>query len=307
MTSIPYKELNGSGDHMPCLGLGTWQLFDKEGQNQQCADVVARAIELGYRHIDSAWIYGNGRLVGQGIKDSGIQRSDLFLTSKIFRDHLAPDDVRKYCSIILEDFGTDYLDLLLIHWPNEGIPIKETLDAFKGLQTSGKIRNIGVSNFKIYHFEDAWNGGAWKAAQDLGIEIVTNQVECHPWLKQAYLKEYCKLRSMVFTAYSPLGGGKVLEDTTIAELASNGRTVAQVCLKYLLQEGLVIIPKASSEDRLKENMHSFGCELSTEEITNINAISVVERMIHGRPDYHSVEELNFERDTETLDRILRDI
>ena len=234
-----------SGDEIPAVGLGTWNL-----KGGKCRKVVKEAIKIGYRHIDTAEIYGNQRFIGQVVKD---KREEIFITSKVWIENLHYDDVLNACENSLKELKVEYIDLYLVHWPNRNVDIKETMLAMKKLLDDGLIRNIGVSNFTINHLKDALK---------IGVNIVANQVEFHPYLYQKELLNFCKKNNILVIAYSPLGRGNLLKDQKIAEVAEkHGKTPAQVCLRWLYEKGIASIPKASSPKRLKENIEIFDFKL----------------------------------------------
>ena len=245
------------GHPMPAFGLGTWAL-----RGSRCTTIVKRAIELGYKHIDTADMYGNHEAVGKALK--GFDRSTIFLTSKVQPRRLRYQDVIQDCNRSLRELGTEYLDLYLIHWPNERIPIQETLRAFNELVDAGKVRSIGVSNFTIRHLHDALQ------AED--HPLTNNQVRFHPYDYDQDLLEFCQRQHIVVTAYSPLGRGRILHNATIRDLASKyRRTAAQICLRWCLQKGTIVIPKTSSEARLKENMDLFDWKIAADDMTTLDA------------------------------------
>ena len=255
------------GSEIPTLGLGTWQLTGRK-----CREAVLAALELGYRHIDTAWVYDNQEEIGQAIKESKIAREKLFITSKVWRDNLHYLDVLEQFQETLEKLQTDYLDLYLIHWPHAHIPMRETFKALHELQQQGKIRNLGVSNFTIQHLEEA---------QKHSKKIAINQVEYHPYLNQEALLEYCNKNKIKVTAYSPLGRGKILNDKTLTSIAhQHNKSPAQVCLRWSLQKGMIVIPKASSEHHLKTNMEIFDFSLTEKEMQQINTIAANERLVN---------------------------
>ncbi|MDP6671118.1 MAG: aldo/keto reductase [archaeon] len=255
---IPFETLN-TGQKMPVLGLGTWLLT-----GQKCTQSVSQALELGYTHIDTAKAYENHREIASALEN--FDRKKIFITSKIWLTDLEPDAVGPACNQILKDLETDYLDLLLIHWPNKSVPVSETLGAMNDLAKQGKTKAIGVSNFTISHLKEALDSKAAK--------ISVNQVEFHPLLYQKGLLEFCKSKGISVTAYCPLGRQGDLRHRAIKEIAErNERTAAQVCLRWLVQKGLVVIPKASSESHLEENMQIFDWELSNEDVEAIDSIN----------------------------------
>jgi diketogulonate reductase-like aldo/keto reductase len=261
------KNLSGKSE-MPALGLGTWQLTGDE-----CVKSVKNAIQLGYRHIDTAEKYHNEARIGEAIK--GFQREKLFITSKVSAENLRHDDIIKSCGGSLERLGTDYLDLFLIHWPSRSIPIEESLEAFKELQDSEKIRSAGVSNFFIHHLEHAL-----PAAADIGLSLSVNQVEFHPLLFDKKLLNYCKKKGIILTAYSPLAREKALEDPLIKEIAEKyGKTPAQVVLNWELGKDVIVIPKAASPAHQEENMKIFDFKLDDKDDRRIDAIGEFERLV----------------------------
>jgi diketogulonate reductase-like aldo/keto reductase len=263
IVDIPVIRLK-SGNAIPVFGLGTWDLT-----GQQCIDAVKKALELGYNHIDTAEIYRNHKEVGKGIE--GYDRSRLFITSKIWRNEYQHEDVHKACDRALSDMGIDYLDLYLIHWPSSSVPVSETLLAMAELYDNGKIKSVGVSNFSIELLQEAIG---------VGIPISVNQVELHPHLYQKELLDYCKHKGIVVTAYSPLARGRLLNDEILRKMAEKyNKTTAQVSLKWLLQKGTVVIPKASSENHLKENMNIFEWQLDRSDIERIDNIGINKRVI----------------------------
>jgi diketogulonate reductase-like aldo/keto reductase len=254
-----------SGHRMPLLGLGTWQLSGDE-----CLNAVKKALNLGYTHIDTAEIYGNHREVGEAIK--GHDRSELFITSKVWRSDMTTDGMTNACEKALKEIGTEYLDLYLIHWPNDGIPIEETMKGFKKLVDDGKMRSIGVSNFDEKDTE-----GALKASE---VPVSVNQVEFHPYLYQRSLLEYCKKKDIVVTAYCPVARGHLTEDKLLTEIAKNhDKTPGQVSLRWLIQHGLVVIPK-STGPHLRENKGIFGWRLAEKEMDAIDSIKRHERIVN---------------------------
>lgn len=238
-----------NGSEMPIVGLGTWTLRGAKGERS-----VIDALEVGYRHIDTAESYGNQRAIGRGLRESDVPREKLFITSKVSREHLHYDDVLAACEQTLNDLGTDYLDLYLVHWPNRGIPMKETFRAFAKLQQAGKIREVGVSNFTIAHLQEAQEASP--------APISVNQVEYHPYLNQTDLLEYCQDHDVVLEAYSPLARGETLHDPMLDQLAEDqGRSVPQIVLRWMLDKGIVVIPRSSSREHLKGNLDLFDWDL----------------------------------------------
>jgi len=247
------------GNRIPSVGLGTWSL-----KGAECRRVVKMALKLGYRHIDTAEMYGNEADIGAAMKD--FDRSKIFVTSKVRGENLRYDDVIEACNRSLDALGTGYLDLYLIHWPVEEVPLEETLKAFRKLLDEGKIKSAGVSNFDKNLLETAL-----KMAD---FPITVNQVEFHPYKYRKNLLDFCKDSDVVVTAYSPLGVGKLLQDKVINEVAARyNMTAAQVCLRWSLQKGVVVIPKASSEAHLKENLDIFSWSLSEQDMKKLDSLT----------------------------------
>ena len=229
---------------MPALGFGTWELT-----GQTCVQAVEKALAVGYRHIDTALMYNNHKEVGQAVKNSAVQRKDLFITSKVPRDSLQRKSVISACNLALEELGCKYLDMYLIHWPNREVPIKETLGAMQELKEQGFVKAIGVSNFTIQHLKDALK---------TGIQFSNNQVEFHPTLYQKELQEFCSQNNIVLTAYSPLGRGEDLNLEGIQNLAEKySKSTAQIVLNWILKKGIAAIPKASNPEYIQDNFNAL--------------------------------------------------
>lgn len=260
---------------IPVLGFGTWQLTD-----QDCVEGVSHALKVGYRHIDTADAYGNHAQVGEAIAQSDVEREDIFLTTKVFRDTLSYDEVHESVKRFLDELQTDYIDLLLIHWPSKSVPVEETLKAMNELQESGVVKAIGVSNFTPHHIEDALA---------TGTEIVLNQVEAHPYFNQKELREFCASKNIAVTAYSPLGRGEVLNDELIKSLAEKyGATPAQVILNWVMARDMIAIPKSSNPERIEENFKSNELNLDEADLTAIDNLPQGERIVNpafGNFDY----------------------
>jgi diketogulonate reductase-like aldo/keto reductase len=255
-----------SGHGMPVLGLGTWNLTGK-----RCEEIVRKALELGYRHIDTAEIYGNEGEIGRAIE--GFGRSSLFITSKVWLTELGRDRLLRSCAASLKRLGTDYLDLYLVHWPNDKVPLSETMGAMAELVERGMVRSVGVSNFDVSRCKAAAGAST--------VPVSVNQVEFHPHLYQKDLLGFCREEGIVLTAYSPLARGDVLGDTVIGEIAGrHGKTPAQVSLRWLLQHGTVAIPKSGSETHLIENMGIFGWKLGPDDMKRIDEIGVFRRQVN---------------------------
>jgi 2,5-diketo-D-gluconate reductase B len=247
------------GHRIPALGLGTWAL-----RGDRCRVIVKRAIELGYTHIDTADAYGNHREVGKAIR--GFDRSTLFLVSKVRPSNLQYRSVLQDCHRFLRELNTTYLDLLLIHWPNDSIPIQDTLRAFNELVDTGCTRSIGVSNFSISQLQ--------AALRVEGQPITNNQVRFHLYEYDSELLAFCHAHKIAVTAYSPLGRARILDDPVLQDVADKyQRTPAQICLRWALQKGTVVIPKTSSEARLQENQDIFTWELTLPDMRYLDALT----------------------------------
>lgn len=266
MKPIPTRPLKPQGE-IPLMGFGTYPM-----KGDECRQAVETALECGYRHLDTADAYGNHDAVAEAVAASGVPREELFLTSKIMRDRLRHDEFLRAGDRILKELRTDYLDLLLIHWPNNEIPMEETLRAMARLLDEGKIRAAGVSNFTVKRLGRA-------LALDLA-PISVNQVEYHPFLNQKGLHRFCEENGVVVTAYSPLAQGKVAEDPTLQRIAERlGRTASQVTLRWLFQRGIVAIPKASSRKHAESNLGVLDFELSLDDFNAIDNLGRWERLI----------------------------
>ncbi|MFO7926634.1 MAG: aldo/keto reductase [Halobacteriota archaeon] len=257
---------------MPGLGLGTWQNDDPDA----CAESVRIAVEMGYRHVDTAQIYRNEGAVGRGLTEASVDRDDVFLATKVWINKLAYDDVIELTEESLERLGTDYLDLLYVHWPSGEYDPEETLSAFEQLRDDGLIERIGVSNFEPNHLEAA------QAAID--APIFANQVEMHPLLQQHELREFCADVGVELVAYSPLARGDVFEVDVLSDIAdANDVSEAQVSLAWLREKGVTTIPKATGSEHIRDNWASLSLELSGDEIERIDAIDTERRKIN--PDF----------------------
>ena len=251
---------------IPPLGFGTWQIT-----GPPCADAVADALDLGYRHIDTARMYGNEAEVGEGLRRAGIARDEVWITTKLGRDELREDRVPEALEDSLRRLGTDHVDLLLIHWPNDGVPLEETLGAMARARDEGKVRHLGVSNFPSDLVREA------AAIEDL----LTDQVEYHVYLGQEAVLDACREHGMLLTAYSPIAQGKVLDDPVLAEIGErHGATPAQVALRWLLDQSQVIaVPKAASHRNRVDNLRALEIELSQGDRERIAALPKDRRLI----------------------------
>lgn len=264
---IPKKKLN-DGNEIPMIGLGTWQM-DEEGS----LSAIPVALELGYRSIDTAYAYYNEKFIGQAIKS--FPRDELFLTSKLWREFHDLQKIEAVCDQSLKDLGTDYLDLYLIHWP-EKRNMGKILEKMHRIKEKGKIKSIGICNATITHLEELIKEQ---------IPVAVNQVEYHPLLNQDALLVFCVANNIVITAYSPIARGLVSNEGVLVEIGKKyKKSAVQVTLRWLIQKGIVAIPKAVSRAHLKENIDVFDFSLSDVEMGKIESINQNHRMIH--PDFN---------------------
>ena len=257
---------------MPVLGLGTWENDDPA----QCTESVANALDAGYRHVDTAQIYGNEAAVGEGIAKSDVDREDIFLASKVWIDELAPADVASSTRESLDKLGVDAVDLMYVHWPAGEYEPAETLPAFAELRDDGLIDRIGVSNFEPHHLDAATDA--------LGEAPFANQVEMHPLLRQEELREYADANGIELVAYSPLARGEILDDPAIVDIAEkHGVSAAQVSLAWLRETGVTAIPKATGTDHIRDNLASVDLELDDEDVAAIDELGRTDRQLN--PDF----------------------
>ncbi len=258
-TDTSARTVTVRGTAVPNLGLGTWQIT-----GEACVEAVEDALAIGYRHIDTARAYENEAEVGRGIARSGVDRSEIFLTTKIWIADFEPRALRAAAEDSLTKLGTSYVDLLLLHWPNPDMPVADSLQAMVELREDGLIRQLGVSNFPP---------GQLRRALELA-PVFTNQVEFHPFLRQPALHEVAEEHDLLLTAYAPLAHGKVPADPTLREIGeAHGKSPGQVALRWLLdQPRVVAIPKASSHGRRAENFDVFDFALSPAETARIDAL-----------------------------------
>ena len=264
---IPSIKLN-NGIAMPQLGLGTWNL-----QGKEALQAVTQALEQGYRHIDTAEAYYNEMEIGKAIKK--IPREELFITSKISPQDLDYYRVLAACEESLAKLETEYLDQYLLHWPQHHLPYMEIFKACKKLYDDGKIKSFGVSNATIHHLMDFL-----AITQKLKLPLSVNQVEFHPLLNQHELAQFCKNENITIVAYSPLARGQLTDNPLLKEIGkAHNKNANQVALRWLVQQGFVVIPKASSIKHLNENMQIFDFVLTDEELKKINALNMFESLV----------------------------
>ena len=265
------RKLN-NGVEIPMFGLGVF----RSPEGKETSDAVRWAIEAGYVHIDTAKIYGNEKSVGQGIRDGGVAREKLFVTTKLWNDDMRQNRQMQAIDESLKLLGVEYVDLYLIHWPVENY--LESWKCMEKILASGKARAIGVSNFQIHHLD--------KVLAETDIVPAANQIEIHPHLTQEPLRKYCEGKGIALEAYSPLGGqgSTVMSDPVMKKIGDkHGKSPAQVALRWDLQNGIITIPKSVHQKRIVENAQVFDFELSADEMAAINALNRNERN-GGDPD-----------------------
>lgn len=250
------QAVEAKGFKIPIIGLGTWALRGRE-----CARITEQAIRIGYRHIDTAQMYDNEREVGEGVRASG-KRAEVVVTTKVQPTFLAPHDLERSVKESLSKLRLDVIDLLLIHWPNPRVPLSETLGAMAKMKHEGYAKQIGVSNFTVALLEEA---------NRLSSEpLVCDQIECHPFLDQDKVIAACRSHEMAVVAYSPIARGGAKGNEVLERIGTaHGKTAAQVCLRWLTQQGIVVIPRTSKVERLQENFDIFDVDLSDAEMKEI--------------------------------------
>jgi 2,5-diketo-D-gluconate reductase A len=260
--SIPSIELN-DGHSIPQLGFGVFQIDPAE-----TARAVSEALKVGYRHIDTAEMYGNEREVGEAIRASGLDRGDVYLTSKLNNGFHRPDDARRAFDRTLSELGFDHVDLFLIHWPlptlydGDYVSTWKTLEEF---QRDGRARSIGLSNFQVEHME--------RLAAETGTLPAVNQIELHPYLLNEDVRAYDEAHGIATEAWSPIAQGEVLDDPVITGIADRlGRTAAQVVLRWHIQRGNIVFPKSVTPERIRENFEIFDFELEPGDLEQINGL-----------------------------------
>lgn len=262
----PSVELPG-GIPMPALGFGTFQL-----ESDVARDAVAHALKVGYRHVDTADMYHNHDGVGKAIAESDVPRDELFLVTKIWHDRLHRDALLADADRSLNELGVEYVDQLLVHWPNSDIPMDETFAAMDELVGAGKVRTVGVSNFTVGHMEQA------VAASPR--PIAANQVELHPYLSQPDLRAWCDGHGTAVVAYRPILKGEVNDDAVLREIADkHGRTPVQVTLRWIIRSGMVAIPRSKSPAHIEENLGALDFELDDEDMRRIDGLNRDDRRI----------------------------
>jgi 2,5-diketo-D-gluconate reductase B len=275
-SAIPVVEAHGA--RIPLVGLGTWDL-----RGRTCARIVEQALRLGYRHIDTAELYDNEGEVGEGLRASGVARQDVFVTTKVWPSHFGARELERSAKESLQRLRLPQVDLLLLHWPNPQIALRETLGALCKVKRMGLTRHIGVSNFTVALVEEAVT---------LADEpLVCNQIEVHPFIDQSKVTAACRRHGMAIVAYSPVARGGVKSDKVLARIGkAHGKTAAQAALRFLVQQGIVVIPRTSRPERLAENLALFDFKLSAAEMAEIGRLAhrdgrIVDYAFSGSPKW----------------------
>jgi 2,5-diketo-D-gluconate reductase B len=259
--AIESPSVEANGARIPLLGLGTWDLRGKS-----CARMVEAALRLGYRHIDTAAMYRNEEAVGEGLRASDVPRDEVFITTKVWSSDLRARDFERSTRESVEKLRVRKVDLLLIHWPNSSVPLKETIGALCKMKRDGLAQHIGVSNFDPTLVADAV-----KLATE---PLVNNQIELHPYNDQSKTIAASRKAGLAITAYTPIARGRVADDGLLSRIGkAQGKTAPQVCLRYLVQQDIVVIPKTSRAERLKENAEIFDFQLTPAEMKDIAALA----------------------------------
>jgi 2,5-diketo-D-gluconate reductase B len=276
LAATPVVEAHGA--RIPLIGLGTWDL-----RGRTCARMVEQALQLGYRHIDTAELYDNEREVGEGLRASGIERDEVFVTTKVWPSHFSARELERAAKESLSRLRLTDVDLLLLHWPNPRIPLRETLGALCKVKRMGVARHIGVSNFTV---------GLVEEAVALADEpLVCNQIEVHPFIDQSKVIAACRRHGLAIVAYSPVARGGVTRDKVLARIAAaHGKSAAQVSLRFLVQRDIAVIPRTSRPQRLSENLAIFDFELTATEMAEIGRLAhrggrIVDYAYSGSPDW----------------------
>jgi 2,5-diketo-D-gluconate reductase B len=266
------------GARIPLVGLGTWDL-----RGRTCARMVEEALRVGYRHVDTAELYDNEHEVGEGLRSSGVDREEVFVTTKVWPSHFAARELERAAKESLTRLKLAPVDLLLLHWPNPRIALRETIGALCKVKRAGLARHIGVSNFTVALIEEA-----------VGLAdepLVCNQIEVHPFIDQSKVIAACARHGMAVVAYSPVARGGVKRDKVLAKIAAaHDKTAAQVALRFLVQQGIVVIPRTSRVERLKENLAIFDFALSKAEMAEIARLAhrggrIVDYAYSGSPEW----------------------
>jgi len=258
--TAPHVHANGAA--IPAIGLGTWPM-----KGTEAAWAVAKALETGYRAVDTAAMYGNEEAVGEGLRGSGVPRAEVFVTTKVWYTDLAPGALQRSAQASLKRLGLDQVDLLLIHWPNPEISLEGSIGALCDAKRRGLARHVGVSNFRVALLD--------RAVAAATEPLVANQCEYHPHLDQRTILAACRRHGLAFLSYAPIGKGAVLDEPTVRDIAArHGRTPAQAVLRWhVQQDGVAAIPKSANAKRIAENLDVFGFALSDDEMGALSGLA----------------------------------
>src|SRR6185295_9770770 len=255
------SRIEANGARIPQLGLGTWEL-----RGEICSRIVEQALRFGYRHIDTAEMYGNEREVGEGLRASRVERAEAFVTTKVWPENFTAPALMRSAQGSVRKLKLDHVDLLLLHWPSSSVPLEETMGALNAAKERGLTKNIGISNFTADLVE--------QAVKLSKAPIVTDQIKLHPFADQSETIAACKRRGISVTAHSPIAKGAAAEDGTLAAIgAAHKKSATQVSLRYLAQQGFIVIPRTSKVERLIENAAIFDFELSPQEMDTIRGLA----------------------------------
>ena len=265
------QTITANGAHIPAIGLGVMTL-----KEDTCVKAVDAALRMGYRSIDTAQMYGNEREVGEGLRASGVKRDDVFVTTKVWHDRLKAGDFERSVDESLGRLGLSNVDLLLIHWPNKDVPLKETIDVLCRSKREGKTRHIGVANFTVALIEDA--------AKLATEPLVTNQIEVHPFIDRSKVIAASRRHGLSITAYCPVARGSAPGDAVLARIgAVHGKTPAQISLRYLVQQGIIPIPRSANPQHQAENLAVFDFSLSEAEMAELDRLKSANKRIVSPP------------------------
>jgi 2,5-diketo-D-gluconate reductase B len=265
------QTITANGASVPAIGLGVMTL-----KEETCVKAVDTALRLGYRHLDTAQMYGNERETGEGLRASGVPREEIFLTTKVWHDRLRVGDFERSVDESLDRLNLSYVDLLLIHWPNKDVPLKETIDVLCKTKRDGKARHIGVANFTAALIDEATK---------LSSEpLVTNQIEVHPFIDRSKVIAASRRHGLAITAYCPIARGAAPGDAVLARIgAAHGKSPAQVSLRYLVQQGIIPIPRSADPKHLAENLAVFDFALSEAEMAELGRLAATNKRIVNPP------------------------
>jgi diketogulonate reductase-like aldo/keto reductase len=265
------QTITANGATIPAIGLGVMTLKD-----DVCVKAVDTALRIGYRHIDTAQMYGNEREVGEGLRASGVPREDVFVTTKVWHDRQKAGDLERSVDESLDRLKLSSVDLLLIHWPNKDVPLKETFDALCKTKREGKTRHIGLANFTVALIE--------QAVKVSSEPLVTNQIEVHPFIDRSKVIDASRRHGVSITAYCPIARGAAPDDAVLARIgAAHGKSPAQVSLRYLIQQGIIPIPRTANPKHLAENLAVFDFTLSDAEMKDLAGLAKANKRIVSPP------------------------